>query len=167
MKNSSGAARHAIPRAASLRIRIAATPPDWQIARRLLDEEHSLGAGREAGDPPRLCKQFFLPTHRGEGEGAEGEEHPGRGLGDHGEEAGGGVEFDRHTAGVEIQEGACVAAGDVEELVVVAIDRGVAAGENELERAVVADAATADDDAVVAPARGRCFRFPSSRCWWR
>ena len=63
----------------------------------------------------------LLPTHRGEGEGGEEEERPGRGLGDDGEEAGGGVEFDRHTACVEIQEGACVAAGDVEDRRAIAV----------------------------------------------
>ena len=51
----------ATPRTASstvpLRIRTAATPADWQIAHGLLDEEHLLGAGREAGD--RLC-QFIV-----------------------------------------------------------------------------------------------------------
>lgn len=41
----------------SQRIRTAETPADWEIARALLDEEHQLGAGREAGD--RLC-QFVL-----------------------------------------------------------------------------------------------------------
>ena len=40
-----------------LRIRSAQSPADWQLAHRMLDEEHLLGAGREAGD--RLC-QFIL-----------------------------------------------------------------------------------------------------------
>ena len=40
-----------------LHIRVAATSADWQIAYQMLDEEHSLGAGREDGD--RLC-QFVL-----------------------------------------------------------------------------------------------------------
>ncbi len=57
MKNSSTAIRHAASSAAPLRIRTAETPADWQIAHGLLDEEHPLGAGREAGD--RLC-QFVL-----------------------------------------------------------------------------------------------------------
>ena len=43
--------------ATSLRIRTAGTAADWQIAHTLLDDEHLLGAGREAGD--RLC-QFIL-----------------------------------------------------------------------------------------------------------
>ncbi len=42
---------------ASLRIRTAENSADWQIAHTLLDDEHLLGAGREAGD--RLC-QFIL-----------------------------------------------------------------------------------------------------------
>jgi len=41
----------------SLSIRIASTSADWEIAHAMLDEEHFLGAGREAGD--RLC-QFVL-----------------------------------------------------------------------------------------------------------
>jgi len=57
MKISSTASRHAASSAAPLRIRTAETPADWQIAHRMLDEEHLLGAGREAGD--RLC-QFIL-----------------------------------------------------------------------------------------------------------
>jgi hypothetical protein len=57
MKISSTAALRAESDAAPLRIRIAQTPADWQIAHRMLDEEHLLGAGREAGD--RLC-QFIL-----------------------------------------------------------------------------------------------------------
>ena len=40
-----------------LEIRLAQGPADWAIAHQLLDEEHLLGAGREAGD--RLC-QFVL-----------------------------------------------------------------------------------------------------------
>ena len=41
----------------SLEIRCASTSADWEIAHQMLDEEHFLGAGREAGD--RLC-QFVL-----------------------------------------------------------------------------------------------------------
>lgn len=41
----------------SLHIRTAETSADWQIAHNMLEEEHLLGAGREAGD--RLC-QFIL-----------------------------------------------------------------------------------------------------------
>jgi len=40
-----------------LEIRIAESSADWQIAHMMLDEEHSLGSGKEAGD--RLC-QFVL-----------------------------------------------------------------------------------------------------------
>jgi Domain of unknown function (DUF4338) len=40
-----------------LGIRVAQGPADWAIAHQMLDEEHLLGAGREAGD--RLC-QFVL-----------------------------------------------------------------------------------------------------------
>jgi hypothetical protein len=40
-----------------LQIRVAQGPADWAIAHEMLDEEHLLGAGREAGD--RLC-QFVL-----------------------------------------------------------------------------------------------------------
>ena len=43
--------------AGSLQIRTAGSSADWQIAHTLLDDEHLLGAGREAGD--RLC-QFIL-----------------------------------------------------------------------------------------------------------
>jgi hypothetical protein len=57
MKVLPPATRHAASSAASLRIRTAATPADWQLAHTLLDDEHLLGAGREAGD--RLC-QFIL-----------------------------------------------------------------------------------------------------------
>jgi hypothetical protein len=57
MKVSPTVTRHMASSAASLRIRTAETPADWQIAHSLLDEEHLLGAGREAGD--RLC-QFVL-----------------------------------------------------------------------------------------------------------
>jgi hypothetical protein len=57
MKDSPTASRHTASSAASLRIRTAETPADWQLAHSLLDEEHLLGAGREAGD--RLC-QFIL-----------------------------------------------------------------------------------------------------------
>ena len=48
MKVSPSARPHAASSAASLRIRTAETPADWQIAHRMLDEEHLLGAGREA-----------------------------------------------------------------------------------------------------------------------
>lgn len=57
MKVLPTATRHAASSAAALRIRTAETPADWQIAHQMLDEEHLLGAGREAGD--RLC-QFVL-----------------------------------------------------------------------------------------------------------
>jgi hypothetical protein len=40
-----------------LEIRVAQGPADWALAHQMLDEEHLLGAGREAGD--RLC-QFVL-----------------------------------------------------------------------------------------------------------
>lgn len=40
-----------------LQIRVAQGPADWAIAHQMLNEEHLLGAGREAGD--RLC-QFVL-----------------------------------------------------------------------------------------------------------
>ena len=40
-----------------LEIQVAQGPTDWEIAHQMLDEEHLLGAGREAGD--RLC-QFML-----------------------------------------------------------------------------------------------------------
>ena len=40
-----------------LEIRTASTSADWEIAHQMLDEEHFLGAGREAGD--RLC-QFVI-----------------------------------------------------------------------------------------------------------
>jgi len=51
----------ATPNTASLRIRTAETSADWQLAHTMLDEEHQLGAGREAGD--RLC-QFILEEDR-------------------------------------------------------------------------------------------------------
>lgn len=57
MKIRSTASPHAASSAAPLRIRTAETPADWQIAHGMLDDEHLLGAGREAGD--RLC-QFIL-----------------------------------------------------------------------------------------------------------
>ena len=58
MKVSPTPTRHpAAASAASLCIRSAETPADWRIAHNLLDDEHLLGAGREAGD--RLC-QFIL-----------------------------------------------------------------------------------------------------------
>jgi hypothetical protein len=41
----------------SLEIHLARTSADWEIARAMLNEEHFLGAGREAGD--RLC-QFVI-----------------------------------------------------------------------------------------------------------
>lgn len=41
----------------SLEIHLAQTSADWEIAHGMLDEEHFLGAGREAGD--RLC-QFVI-----------------------------------------------------------------------------------------------------------
>ncbi len=44
-----------------LEIRTASTTADWEIAHGMLDEEHSLGAGREAGD--RLC-QFVMEDGR-------------------------------------------------------------------------------------------------------
>lgn len=37
-----------------LEIRVAQSPADWDITHRMLDEEHLLGASREAGD--RLCQ---------------------------------------------------------------------------------------------------------------
>jgi len=57
MKTRSFATRHAESSATSFVIRTAETAADWQIAHQMLDEEHLLGAGREAGD--RLC-QFIL-----------------------------------------------------------------------------------------------------------
>ena len=51
MNVSPTATRHPASSAASLRIRTT-HPADWQIAHRLLDEEHLLGAGREAGAYP-------------------------------------------------------------------------------------------------------------------
>jgi hypothetical protein len=44
-----------------LEIRTASTSADWEIAHQMLDEEHFLGAGREAGD--RLC-QFVIEDGR-------------------------------------------------------------------------------------------------------
>ncbi len=41
----------------SLEIQLAQTTADWEIAHQMLDDEHFLGSGREAGD--RLC-QFVL-----------------------------------------------------------------------------------------------------------
>jgi len=61
MKISPTAIRPTASSAAPLCIRIAETPADWQLAHGLLDEEHLLGAGREAGD--RLC-QFVLEEDR-------------------------------------------------------------------------------------------------------
>ena len=40
-----------------LELRIAESSADWEIAHLMLDEEHFLGSGKEAGD--RLC-QFVL-----------------------------------------------------------------------------------------------------------
>lgn len=57
MKTRSFATHHAESSATSFQIRIAETAADWQIAHQWLDQEHLLGAGREAGD--RLC-QFIL-----------------------------------------------------------------------------------------------------------
>ena len=57
MKTCSFATDHAESSATSFLIRTAETTADWQIAHQLLDQEHLLGAGREAGD--RLC-QFIL-----------------------------------------------------------------------------------------------------------
>jgi hypothetical protein len=45
----------------SLEIRVAQGAADWALAHEMLDEEHFLGAGREAGD--RLC-QFVLEDGR-------------------------------------------------------------------------------------------------------
>jgi hypothetical protein len=44
-----------------LEIHLAQTTADWKIAHQMLEEEHFLGAGREAGD--RLCQ---LVTQQGE-----------------------------------------------------------------------------------------------------
>lgn len=57
MKTLPSATRSAGSNSGSLQIRTAETSADWQIAHQWLDEEHLLGAGREAGD--RLC-QFIL-----------------------------------------------------------------------------------------------------------
>jgi len=57
MKISPIATHQKAPAARPLGIRTAETPADWQLAHSLLDEEHLLGAGREAGD--RLC-QFVI-----------------------------------------------------------------------------------------------------------
>jgi hypothetical protein len=48
MQVSPNATRHTESSAASLRIRTANTPADWQIAHGLLDDEQLLGAAREA-----------------------------------------------------------------------------------------------------------------------
>jgi hypothetical protein len=61
MTISPTAIRHTASSAVPLHIRIAQTPADWQLAHSLLEEEHLLGAGREAGD--RLC-QFVLEEDR-------------------------------------------------------------------------------------------------------
>ena len=57
MKISPIANHKTAPAARPLSIRTAETPADWQLAHSLLDDEHLLGAGREAGD--RLC-QFVI-----------------------------------------------------------------------------------------------------------
>ena len=44
-------------RISELHIRLAASSADWEIAHQMLDEEHFLGAGCEAGE--RLC-QFVM-----------------------------------------------------------------------------------------------------------
>jgi len=61
MKIRSTAIPDASPSTASLHIRTAETFADWQLAHTMLDEEHQLGAGREAGD--RIC-QFILEEDR-------------------------------------------------------------------------------------------------------
>ena len=53
----SSAASVESPAREPLHIRLAASSADWEIAHQMLDEEHFLGAGREAGD--RLC-QFVI-----------------------------------------------------------------------------------------------------------
>ena len=45
------------PLSEGLELRIAESPADWEIAHLMLNEEHALGAGKEAGD--RLC-QFAI-----------------------------------------------------------------------------------------------------------
>jgi hypothetical protein len=52
---------HEEPNQSALSLRTANTPADWQLAHQLLNEEHQLGAGREAGD--RLC-QFILQDNQ-------------------------------------------------------------------------------------------------------
>ena len=49
MNVSPTATRHTESSAATLRIRTAETPADWQIAHGLFDDEHLLGAGRATG----------------------------------------------------------------------------------------------------------------------
>ena len=44
----------------SLEIHLARTTADWEIAHQMLDDEHFLGAGREAGD--RLCQSTGSST---------------------------------------------------------------------------------------------------------
>jgi hypothetical protein len=61
MKIRPSAIPDASPCTASLHIPTAETSADWQLAHTMLDEEHLLGAGREAGD--RLC-QFALEEDR-------------------------------------------------------------------------------------------------------
>jgi hypothetical protein len=39
----------------SLEIHLAQTTADWEIAYQMLDEEHFLGAGREAATPSPPC----------------------------------------------------------------------------------------------------------------
>jgi hypothetical protein len=59
VKSPTTTSRPIVPRQkpTDLGIKIAKTSADWELAHQLLDEEHFLGAGREAGD--RLC-QFIL-----------------------------------------------------------------------------------------------------------
>ena len=41
----------------NLEVRVASSAADWQLAKSALLEEHSLGAGAEAGD--RLCQLVY------------------------------------------------------------------------------------------------------------
>ena len=59
--NNRTTTHRATSNASSLQFRIAETSADWQPAHTLLDDEHLLGAGREAGD--RLC-QFILKENQ-------------------------------------------------------------------------------------------------------
>jgi len=61
MTTSPSSIRHTASSAVPQHIRIAQTPADWHLAHSLLEQEHLLGAGREAGD--RLC-QFVLEEDR-------------------------------------------------------------------------------------------------------